>query len=46
MSKETISPTECRFCVKIDVCPIPSDKPDMRLCFTPIKQGVLWKEED
>lgn len=45
MSRETLPITECRKCARLESCPIPSFEPDTRLCFTPIKQEVLWDEE-
>lgn len=46
MKKETLPLTECRMCARLDSCPIPSNEPDMRLCFIPIKQEVLWSESE
>lgn len=45
MAKETLPLTECGLCARLDSCPIPSDVPDMRLCFTPIRQGAIWHAE-
>lgn len=45
MNKEGLPLTECCKCAKLNTCPIPSDEPDARLCFIPIKQEALWKEE-
>lgn len=44
MSKQSIPLTECRLCARLSSCPMPSEKPDMRLCFIPIKQEELWEE--
>lgn len=46
MSKATLPLTECRKCARLDSCPMPSDVPDMRLCFKPIKREVLWETKD
>lgn len=34
MSKESVPLRDCRLCARLKDCPIPSDGPDMRLCFT------------
>lgn len=33
-NKDSIPLTDCRKCARLPGCPLPSDGPDMRLCFT------------
>lgn len=44
-TEEGMPLTECRQCARLGSCPLPSASPDVRLCFKPIKQEVLWHEE-
>lgn len=46
MSKYTLPLTECCTCAKLESCPMPSDEPDMRLCYVARKEDDKWDEKD
>lgn len=46
MSKYTLPITECCTCARLESCPMPSDEPDMRLCYVTRKEDEKWDEKD